>query len=62
MKHPATVALFLFGCVPQAHSGEDSRRLFVRDVSAAVADCARRGAPRVCPEADRLSREYFEHR
>lgn len=59
MKRSVAAALFLLGCVPQAHSAEDTRRVFVRDVSAAVADCARRGSPRVCSEADRLAAAYY---
>ncbi len=59
MKHSVAAALFLLGCAPRARSAEESRRSFVRDVSAAVAECARRGAPPTCPAADRLAEAYY---
>jgi len=62
MKPSVAAALFFFGCVPQARSEEDSRRLFVRDVSVAVADCVRRGAPKTCSKADQLAAAYYSKR
>jgi hypothetical protein len=59
MKYPVAAALFLLGCVPRARSAEEARRSFVRDVTAAVAECAKRGAPATCPEADRLAEAYY---
>ena len=59
MKYSVAVAFTLLGCAPRARSAEESRRSFVRDVSAAVAECARRGAPATCPEADRLAAAYY---
>lgn len=62
MKHSVIVALVLFGCVPRARSEEDTRRVFVRDVSVAVADCARLGAPKTCGRADQLAATYYSRK
>lgn len=61
MMYSVIAALFLLGCAPRARSVEHGRS-FVRDVSAAVTECAKRGGPMTCPEADRLAAAYFSHR